>query len=165
LVVHLGVVVIAVAFAASHAYAHRHEFRLAPGQSAALAGHRVTYLGTKTIKHTNKTSFEAQVRVDGGKVYAPALHEFPFASQAIGSPSVRSGFRDDVYLTLVAAPTGSGTTAVIGVLVEPLVLWLWLGGALMAVGTALAAWPGRRRIPTAPVSAPVEVDLVPAGVG
>ena len=162
MVVHIGVVVIAVAFAASHAYGHSHEFRLAPGQSAHYAGHEVTYLGSSTVKSSNKTSVEARVRVDGGKVYAPAVHQFPFATQAIGSPSVKSGLRDDVYLTLAAPPDHPGGTAVIGVIVQPLIIWLWIGGLLMAAGTALAAWPGRRRRPTAPVSAPVEVERAPA---
>jgi cytochrome c-type biogenesis protein CcmF len=38
------------------------------------------------------------------------------------------------------------------------VLWLWVGGILMAFGTLLAAFPGRRRDPTDPVSAPVPDD-------
>jgi cytochrome c biogenesis factor len=29
------------------------------------------------------------------------------------------------------------------------VVWLWIGGGVMAAGTALAAWPGRRRRPAA----------------
>jgi cytochrome c-type biogenesis protein CcmF len=158
MVVHLGVVLIAVAFAASHAYGHSREFRLAPGQSAALSGHRVTYLGTSTIKRGNKTTVQARVRVDGGKVYGPAVHKFPFATQAIGSPSVKSGLRDDVYLTLASPPDSAGGTAVIGVIVQPLILWLWIGGGLMAVGTVLAAWPGRRRRPTEAVSAPLRTE-------
>jgi len=170
MIVHIGVVLVAVAFAASHAYGHTREFRLAPGQSAHLSGHTVTYLGTTTVKASNKTSMHARVRVDGGKVYAPAIQQFPFATQAIGSPSVKSGLRDDVYLTLAAAPDHPGGTAVIGVIVQPLILWLWLGGAVIALGTVLAAWPGRRRRPTAPVSAPIEVEATdtppePVGVG
>jgi cytochrome c-type biogenesis protein CcmF len=47
---------------------------------------------------------------------------------------------------------------VIGVIVQPLILWLWIGGIVIAIGTVLAAWPGRRRRPTAPVSAPVEAE-------
>ena len=155
MVVHLGVVLIAVAFAASHAYGRSREFRLAPGQSARLGGHSVTYLGSATVRHPNRTSVAARVRVDGGRVYAPAENQFPFATQAIGTPSVRTGWRDDVYLTVAAVPDAPGGTAVIGVIVQPLISWLWVGGALMAVGTALAAWPGRRRLPTAPVSAPM----------
>src|SRR5207248_5584949 len=80
MVVHLGVVIIAVAFAASQSYGHSNEFRLRPGQSAHLAGHTVTYLGSRTVKHPNKTSITARVRVDGGPVYAPAIQQFPFAT-------------------------------------------------------------------------------------
>ena len=145
MVVHLGVVIIAVAFAASHSYGHRREFRLAPGQSARLAGHEITYLGTARVERENKTSLTARVRVDGGRVYAPALHQFPFATQAIGSPSVRTALLDDVYITLVAAPTEGGNTAVIGFIVQPLIAWLWIGGAVMAMGTGLALLPDRRR--------------------
>jgi cytochrome c-type biogenesis protein CcmF len=162
--VHIGVVLIAVAFAASHSYGHSREFRLAPGQTARLAGHNLTYLGSSTVRQANKTSVRARVRIDGGKVYAPSVHQFPFATQAIGSPSVKSGLRDDVYLTLAAAPDRPGGTAVIGVFVQPLIYWLWIGGGVMALGTALAAWPGRRRRPTAPVSAPVETEPVPEPV-
>ena len=64
MIVHLGVVMVAVAFAATQAYAHRAEFRLSPGQTAHLAGHRVTYLGSSTVKHPNRTSLIASVRVD-----------------------------------------------------------------------------------------------------
>jgi cytochrome c-type biogenesis protein CcmF len=107
------------------------------------------------------------VRVDGGRVFSPALHEFPFATQAIGSPSVKTGLLDDVYLTLVAAPEQGSRTATIGVIVQPLIAWLWIGGGLMGLGTFLAAWPGRRRRPTSPSSAPVpdERVLEPAVVG
>ncbi|HEX7276007.1 MAG TPA: heme lyase CcmF/NrfE family subunit [Acidimicrobiales bacterium] len=149
MIVHLGVVLIAVGFAASSSFGHSRQFRLAPGESASLAGHTVTYLGSEVVEASNKRTFKARVRVDGGKVYAPALHQFPGAALAIGSPSVRTGPIDDVYLTLVAAPDSTAdpatATAVIGVNIQPLVAWLWLGGGVMAFGTLLAAWPRDRR--------------------
>ncbi len=146
MIVHLGVVLIAVGFAASSSFGQSRQFRLAPGESASLAGHTVTYLGSEIVEEPNKTTFKARVRIDGGKVYAPSLHQFPFATQAIGSPSVRSGPFDDVYLTLVSAADLDvpGSTAVIGVNIQPLVAWLWLGGGIMAFGTLLAAWPRDR---------------------
>jgi cytochrome c-type biogenesis protein CcmF len=174
MVVHLGVILIAVAFAASNGYGQSRQFRLAPGQSATLGGHTVAYLGTTTVQHGNKTTTSAQVRVDGRKVYEPALHQFPFATQAIGSPSVKTGPLEDVYLTLVAAPDRPEGTAVIGVDVQPLVVWLWIGGMVMALGTALAAWPARRRSPphrpglaAQAASVPTEPaePAEPAGVG
>jgi cytochrome c-type biogenesis protein CcmF len=154
MVVHIGVVVLAVAFAASMSFVQRDEFRLKPGQSASLRGHDITYLGSETVKHPNRTSVSASVRVDGDRVYEPALSTYPFATQSIGTPSVRGGLFDDVYLTLVAAPTTRGGSAVIGVVVTPLVNWLWAGGGIIAVGTALALVPGRRRRATAPASEP-----------
>jgi cytochrome c-type biogenesis protein CcmF len=168
MVVHVGVVVVAVAFAASSAFSEEAHFRLAPGQTASLSGHTVTFLGTRTVEHANKTTFEARVQVDGGKVYAPALHQFPYATQAIGTPSVRTGAVEDVYLTLVVAPQAGDDTAVIGVAVRPLLVWLWIGGAIMAVGTALAAWPARRRLRPRPrrrpAAAPTDPEREPAGV-
>jgi cytochrome c-type biogenesis protein CcmF len=153
MVVHLGIVLIAVAFSASQAFGHRAEFRLNPGESGRVAGHTVTYLGVRTVQHPNRASEVADVRVDGGRVYRPAVSQYPFATQAIGTPSVRTGVFDDVYLTLAATPDTRGGAALIGVIVQPLVVWLWIGGALVAVGTFLAAIPGRRRRPTAPASA------------
>ena len=163
MVVHLGVVVIAVALAASSSYASRGQFRLAEGESARLAGHTITYLGSKQFSFSNKKSIVAEVRVDGGRVFRPALNKFPFANDAIGSPSVRTSAKEDVYLTLVSSPREEGGTAVIGVQVMPLVVWLWIGGGIMAIGTVMSALPGRRRRAAAPAPAPAEPEeLVPA---
>ncbi|HWW52909.1 MAG TPA: cytochrome c-type biogenesis CcmF C-terminal domain-containing protein, partial [Acidimicrobiales bacterium] len=169
MIVHLGVILIAVAFSASQAYGHRQEFTLTPGQSASLQGHTITYLGLRTVQHPNRVSTVADVRLDGGAIYRPAISRYPFATQGIGTPSVRSGLYDDVYLTLAAAPDTPQGAAVIAVVVQPLVIWLWIGGVLIAIGTLLAAVPGRRRRPTAPASAsgvPLEhVEPEPALLG
>jgi cytochrome c-type biogenesis protein CcmF len=168
MIVHLGVIVIAVAFAASQAYGARTEVRMRPGQVANVLGHSFRYEGRDVVRHANRTSVEAKVRIDGAKVYRPAISNFPFATQAIGTPSVRTGLREDVYLTLVVAPQSDDDVAVVGVNVQPLVVWLWIGTGLMALGTAMAALPGRRRRPTSPVSAPVGVsedEAVPEPIG
>jgi cytochrome c-type biogenesis protein CcmF len=53
-----------------------------------------------------------------------------------------------------------GSSAVIGVNVQPLIAWLWTGGAVMALGTLLAAWPRDRRRRPGPDDAvpPVAAD-------
>ncbi|MEW6153099.1 MAG: heme lyase CcmF/NrfE family subunit [Actinomycetota bacterium] len=162
MIVHLGVVVIGIAFAASSSYGESRQFRLAPGQSATLSGYTLTYLGLQTVERANHTSTQARVQIDGGKVYAPSLNQYPFATQAIGTPSVRNGLREDVYLTLVAAPDDPASPAVIGVRVQPLVVWLWIGGGIMALGTLLAAWPAGRRRRLEVAEGPTEVDPEPA---
>jgi cytochrome c-type biogenesis protein CcmF len=82
-------------------------------------------------------------------VYTPAISSFPNSDGGIGTPSVHTGILRDVYLTLVSSPTSGRVT--LGVAVNPLVVWLWLGGLVMAFGTAVALVPTRRRrvrIPT-----------------
>ena len=62
----------------------------------------------------------------------------------------------DIYLTLERGAAPGDTTATIRVFIKPLIMWLWIGGAIMAIGTLLAAFPGsRRRRPTDAVSAPI----------
>ncbi len=155
MIVHVGVVTIAVALAASSSYSHSAEFVLSPGQSASLAGHTITYLGLQRETVAQKSIVKARVQIDDSGVYAPALSKFPGGSNTIGTPSVRTGLRGDVYLTLLDVPDADNGAVRLGLLVMPLAVWLWIGGGLMAVGTVLAAWPGRRRRPTDPVSAPI----------
>ena len=163
MVVHLGVIVIAVAFAASTAYGHRAEFTMNPGQRATVAGHHITFLGLRTVTHPNRTSLVADVRLDGGKVYSPQISNYQAdPGGGIGTPSVRSTFFDDVYLTIASAPQNPGDPTVIGVTVQPLIMWLWLGGGLVAIGTLLAIAPGRRRRPVLPASAPAHLGERPA---
>ena len=158
MVVHLGVVLIAVAFAASQSYASEVELRLQEGDVATVGDHTLRFEGMETTEHPEKTTTAALVRVDGGDVYRPAINLFSFGEQSIGTPSVKTSIVEDVYLTLLEIPETEGDPVVIRVILQPLVTWLWIGGILMAVGTALAAFPGRRRRPTAPTSEPVHGD-------
>jgi cytochrome c-type biogenesis protein CcmF len=151
MVVHLGVVLIAIAFAASSSYASQAEFRMEPGDSRAIAGHTVELVDVVDTGDAAKAERKARVRIDGGQIYAPALQKFPNGTQQIGRPSVRSTPIDDVYLALLDAPNDGPIR--LRVIVAPLVIWLWIGGGVIAVGSAMAAFPGRRRRGVEPVSA------------
>ncbi len=155
MVVHLGVIMIAVAFAASQSYVRQGEFTLSPGESARFAGHELTFVGTQVERLENKTVTKALVEIDGTGPWAPALNQFDFGNQIIGTPSVRTTPTDDVALTLLALPEGEGDAVTIRATIQPLIMWLWIGGGVMALGTLMAVFPGRRRDPTDPVSAPV----------
>jgi cytochrome c-type biogenesis protein CcmF len=165
MVVHIGVVIIAVAFAASHSFARSANFTMNRGQTVHFAGHSLTYQGTRNVNTAQKDSIEADILVDGRRVYRPAVSNYPFQNEAIGTPSVSSTPTRDVYLTLATVPAQANGPVSIGVIVEPLVMWLWLGGGVVLLGTILAAWPGRRRRrPTDPVSAPLAEPVPPTGV-
>jgi cytochrome c-type biogenesis protein CcmF len=147
LVVHLGVVLIAVALAASSGYGAKREVRLRVGQSATVDGYRVTYLGSTRAVTGQKTTVKARVRIERGGAnlgsYAPAISTFPNSTEGIGTPSVHTGVLRDVYLTLVSSPNQRGRVT-IGVLVNPMVVWIWIGGGVMALGTLIALAPTMR---------------------
>jgi cytochrome c-type biogenesis protein CcmF len=169
LVVHTGIVLIAVALAASSTYSTKREVRLTRGESATVAGYTVTYLGRDVDVDAQKRVVKARVRIehDGDDlgVYAPAVNIFPNSTSAIGTPSVRTGFLRDVYLTLVSSPTNNGGRVTLGVAVNPMVVWLWIGGGVIVLGTALALVPGarRRKVPAVePTVESREPEPVPA---
>ena len=109
----------------------------------------------------SERALKANVLLDGEKVYKPAITTYLNQGATVGTPSVRTGMTKDVYLTLEPGAEPGGTVAVIRVFVKPMILWLWIGGAVMAIGTVLSAFPGNRRRPTDPVSAPIATsDLV-----
>jgi cytochrome c-type biogenesis protein CcmF len=153
MVVHLGVVVIAVALASATSFGHRGEVTLRPGQVATSDGHRIEFVGLANLRSPARTATEALVLVDGRGPLRPALSQFGPNTEAVGTPAIDSSLEDDVYLTVDALPVEAGGAVTIGVTVQPLVAWLWGGGALLALGAVLAAVPGRRRRPTDPVSA------------
>jgi len=154
MIVHIGVVVIAVGLAAATAFGQRGEVHLARGQTASFAGHTVEFVETRTVRSSSHTAVQAGLRIDGGSIFYPAISQFGTGTQAVGTPAIDSSWRDDVYLTIDSIPD-KGTVWTFGVVVQPLVMWLWIGGGLVVFGSILSAVPGRRRRPTDPVSSPV----------
>jgi cytochrome c-type biogenesis protein CcmF len=153
LVVHVGVVVLAMALATTSGYTTKREVRLEPGQSAAVRGYTVTYLRTTTDESAQKTTISAEVNARRGSknlgTFRPAISTYPNFSGGIGTPAIHSGPWHDLYLTLVSAPTGgkAGGPITLGIQVGTFVMWLWIGGVIMALGIALALTPVRRRRP------------------
>lgn len=153
MIVHVGVILIAVSLAASNSYTHSQELDLMVGSPARFGGHSFELV--KYVEHTDarSSSVAALIKIDGGQAYAPAITKYTNLGINVGTPSVKTGIFEDLYLTLEPPVLMDSGTARIKVFIKPLVLWLWVGGGLMAIGTLLAAFPGRRRRPTAATSA------------
>jgi cytochrome c-type biogenesis protein CcmF len=165
MIVHLGVVLLAVGIIAATSYRHQAELALRPGSVVTYDGHRFEFEGLRTVSSPSRTASEAVVKVDDG-VFTPATTSFGGALSVVGTPAIDSGLFGDVYLTFDAVGglgSTSGNQAVsnlpkgsvaIGVVIEPLVAWLWAGGLLVGLGGLLALVPGARRRATDPASAP-----------
>ena len=158
MVVHIGVVVVAVGLAAATSYLHRGQLHLAQGQTGTFSGHTIEFVGTRVVTSPSHSSYEAVLRVDGGGRFYPAVSQFGTGTATVGTPAIDSSWTDDLYLTIATNPKGS--VWAFGVVEQPLVMWLWVGAGIIGFGSVLSAIPGRRRRPTDPVSAPV-VDVAP----
>ncbi|HKW78052.1 MAG TPA: heme lyase CcmF/NrfE family subunit, partial [Candidatus Limnocylindria bacterium] len=163
-VVHLGIVVIALAVATSQAGTAQVEKTLAPGQSVAVGPYDVQLLALRDVQEPQRDLVVADVAVSGNGAHEhlhPALVFYPNATQAVGSPGISAGPRDDVYTIVAAYDTRARSWATIRVLVIPLVSWLWLGGLIVGIGAVIAAWPApraaTRRVPM-PRGAPARVE-------
>lgn len=156
MIVHVGVIMISVALAASNSFTHSQELSLVVGKPATFSGHTFELIDVVQITTDRDISVKALVSVDGGKPYAPAITKFTKIGMNVGTPSVRTGFGSDIYLTLEPPVRQDSNEARIKVFIKPLILWLWIGSSLMAVGTVLAAFPGKRRKPTDPTSALID---------
>ena len=158
MVVHLGVILIAVALVASNAYTTSSRIELRQGEVVDWEGHTLEFVEVVNDTDDRVDVVRADIRVDGDKIYGPAFTTYLQMGQPVLTPSVMTGITHDLYLTLAGTspPPVGATEVAVQVFKKPLILWLWIGGGLMALGTILSAFPGkRRRNPLDPVSAPV----------
>ncbi|MDQ2951940.1 MAG: heme lyase CcmF/NrfE family subunit, partial [Chloroflexota bacterium] len=165
-IVHLGIVVIAVAVATSQAGTITVEKTLFPGDSMAVGPYTVTLTALRPASEPQRDLLLADLTITGNGAdehLSPALIYYPNATQAIGSPGIAAGSRDDIYTIVAAYDTRANAWATIRVLVIPLVSWLWAGGAIVGLGAVIAALPQPTRRPvaqravTADAGVPVEV--------
>jgi cytochrome c-type biogenesis protein CcmF len=167
MVVHLGVVVFAVGLTAASSFASRAELALAPGRVVAFDGHSFSLERIRHVTTPASSATQALVKVDGGGVFHPAVTQFGGPnSEVVGTPAIDSGLFGDVYLTFdavggsgpasgaVPIPNLAAGSIALGVVVEPLLAWMWVGGLLIGLGGLLALWPGARRRATDPASEP-----------
>lgn len=145
-IVHIGVVAVAVAVTASGNYKTVDEVNIPIGQSVEIQGYTLTFDSARDEMESHRAAQIAVLSVKRGDrdlgLLEPRLNNYFRMGSVIGTPAVRSGLDEDLYLSLIQMDS---ERAVLQVIVEPLVLWLWVGGGIMTLGTLIAAWPRRRR--------------------
>ncbi|MEO6652063.1 MAG: heme lyase CcmF/NrfE family subunit [Ilumatobacteraceae bacterium] len=164
MVVHLGVILVAVALVTSNAYTSSTELPLQVGEPVDWNGHTFELVDIVSERDARTDVARANIRLDDGRIFGPAVTTFLQMGRPIGTPSVSTTLTHDVYLTIAGTnpPVAGAGEVTIEVFRKPLVLWMWVGGLMMALGTVLAAFPGtRRRNPLDPVSARFRPDADP----
>jgi cytochrome c-type biogenesis protein CcmF len=146
-IVHLGVVMIAVAVTASTGYQVERAARLHPGESVDVGEYRLTYNGLRERQEPGVRILEAQLAVEeGSNLLGTLITDKRFYRGFDRQPSTSVGIRttplDDLYVVLAGWETDG--SASIMVFVNPLVIWIWLGGIVAVAGGLIAMWPEAR---------------------
>ena len=148
LVVHLGVVLIIMGIAVSMSYSIERETTMQLGQSLSLGKYHVLFEGLKGSQQPTHYRVEGAFRIFNAShdlgVVTPALKFFPNQESPVGRAVHRSSLSEDLYLILSGFSEIQENRATLKVLVRPLVVWIWIGGAVVALGTMIAIWPFRR---------------------
>jgi cytochrome c-type biogenesis protein CcmF len=160
---HVGVLVAAIAVAVSATGAVEATAVLAPGESTVLAGYTVTHqqlVREPLAADPRVTETRAELAVGGSQAgpARPALRDYPNSVAPIATPSVMTSAGEDFYLTLLAYDPDSGTIT-LRLFVNPLVVWIWVGGGIIVAGAVFAMWPGRRSAAPPPPAAPLPPAL------
>jgi cytochrome c-type biogenesis protein CcmF len=170
-IVHLGVVVVFAAFAG---LAFRREFDLTlnAGDTKTVTdawGHQWSFvsqgISRYNVLNREVTAIALDVSRDGkpeGVITSEKRQHVDSRGAPTFEPStevgIKGSFKQDVYVVLAGvrtvAPATATTsplgpnlvdTAEIRVTFNPLVRWVWLGGALMAIGGLVVMWPAADR--------------------
>ncbi len=143
-ITHLGVLMAAVAIAASSSWRVEEEHSLAKGESVQFHGYTLGFIEPELRREAHRSSQLARLSVFRGRrdlgELEPALNHYRTMSQALGTPAVLTRPSEDLYLTVVRIAADRVT---IRAFLEPLVVWLWVGGLLAVLGALWAAWPTR----------------------
>jgi cytochrome c-type biogenesis protein CcmF len=145
LVVHLGVVLIIMGIAGSMTYSLEREATLALKERLTVGRYLIQFEGLKGAQQPTHFRVEGAFRVfHGGDevgVLSPALKFFPTQQSPVGRAVHRSSISDDIYLILSGFSELDKNQATLKVLVRPLVVWIWIGGFVIMLGTLVAILP------------------------
>ncbi|HET6781775.1 MAG TPA: cytochrome c-type biogenesis CcmF C-terminal domain-containing protein, partial [bacterium] len=155
---HVGLAVAVVGIIGSMSYRIEVERALTAGESFEIGGYVIRYEALIPRVAADRLVIAAHLAVSpsSGRALAgtgqptrsvvsvaPSLNFFPQDRTPVATPAVRSSWREDLYLVLLGVDAG-GRQVVLRAIVNPLVSWIWTGGAIMVAAGVVALWPSRR---------------------
>ncbi|HEX8850369.1 MAG TPA: heme lyase CcmF/NrfE family subunit [Gemmatimonadaceae bacterium] len=176
-IVHLGVVVLFAAFAGL-AFKRELDVTLRPGESYTAKdpfGHEWRFVsqGISRFEASNRdvVAIGLDVFRDGKRIGVMTSEQRQYRDSR-GNPTfnpstevgIHGTLKEDTYVVL-AGVTGD-ETAELRINFNPLVWWVWYGGAIMAIGGLIVMWPAaERRKPASGYRASLAPSAEPARAG
>ena len=153
--VHFAIVLIVIGVTGSTLHKSEQLVSLTPGESILFEGYELTYegYGVDTVGGVPET-YESHIRYeatlsakrDGSRIRMlrpEKNYHWVLDSPWVTEVAIASTLIEDLYVVL--ASLDEDGRASFELVLNPLISWLWIGGALLLAGAVLAAWPSRRR--------------------
>jgi cytochrome c-type biogenesis protein CcmF len=144
-VIHLGIVILFVGFL-GQAFKSESKTLMAEGD-LMQAKNYVLRCSSFTTGDTPNYEYERAVLsvIRDGRALGtvePEQRFYKASQEAVGHVAIRSSLGDDLYVVL-AGQDPDTKKAIVQVFINPLVTWVWVGGAVVFLGTLLALIPSR----------------------
>jgi cytochrome c-type biogenesis protein CcmF len=144
-VIHFGIILIFMGFG-GNAFNMERQITLNKGESFSIKNYTLRYDALSNYPTAQKDKVVATLTLfnDNHKVgiLSPEKSMYKGQNQATTEVAIRSTLKDDLYVILAGHDKESATFKV---LVNPLVIWLWIGGGIMGLGTVIVMLPNRRK--------------------
>jgi len=144
-IVHFGVVLIFMAFAGSF-FNMEKQVSLKKGESFKIKNYTLRFDALSSYPTSSKQKVVATLTVlnDAHQVgiVSPEKNLFRGQNQPTTEVAIHTNLKEDLYVILAGYEKDSATFKV---LVNPLVVWLWIGGGIMILGTIVVLLPDRRK--------------------
>ncbi len=145
---HAGMAVTIAGITGSTAWTEERIVSARPGQSFELAGYTIALDRVNEVSGPDYTATRADLRLlrDGSEVAAmhPEKRFYPVENGAATGVAIHTNLLADVY-AVIGDPDGTGAY-VLRLYHNPLVPWIWLGAAAMALGGLVSLTDRRHRI-------------------
>ena len=143
-IIHIGIVSIFVGVAASSMFRTEVQQTLKVGDEMQVGRYTLRYdrIDTQEDGHLSRLAAVLPVFVGGKQIdtLRPEKRFYKKPKQPTTEVANRSTLREDLYVVLGSYDPKT-QLATIQAYVNPLVVWIWLGGLILAMGTAVAVWP------------------------
>ncbi len=141
--VHLAILLMGVGIVGSAAFKTESRLILAPGEAGTVKGYTLVYENLSVLSDIGKHRFVATMGIYQGTTRTGALRpekDLYLNRQELSTEvAILSTLREDLYIALDVL--NEDDTAIFRVSVFPLIIWLWVGGGLLFLGTLVALWP------------------------
>lgn len=149
--IHIGVVVCAISITASMAHKIEKEVSLAQGDSISVGRFNFKLDKVRGDRNDNYEALITEMSVysaDTGALVSQMLPEkrFYLAKQETTTEvALRMGPREDIYIALAGWDDNQGK-ATYKIFINPLQIWLWVGGLIMIFGTGIVMIPDKKKL-------------------